>query len=151
MCIRDRNTITWDQGSLSAFAQRSIQVRMQVPPDVGLIGTVLNASVVFSTANTDVIAANNTASTSVTVTGSFDPNDKVATTSSRASDELYFINSDERIGYTIRFQNTGTDTAFNVIVTDTLPATLDPFMFAEVKTTEFSVQSDPGGYIDVHT
>jgi len=24
-------------------------------------------------------------------------------------------------------------------------------MFAEVKTTEFSVQSDPGGYIDVHT
>ncbi len=120
------NTITWDQGSLSAFAQRSIQVRMQVPPDVGLIGTVLNALVVFSTANTDVIAANNTASTSVTVTGSFDPNDKVATTSSRASDELYFINSDERIGYTIRFQNTGTDTAFNVIVTDTLPATLDP-------------------------
>ncbi len=28
--------------------------------------------------------------------------------------------------YTIRFQNTGTDTAFNIVVTDTLPATLDP-------------------------
>ncbi|MBK6882734.1 MAG: DUF11 domain-containing protein [Flavobacteriales bacterium] len=27
--------------------------------------------------------------------------------------------------YTIRFQNTGTDTAFLVVVTDTLPATLD--------------------------
>ncbi|MBK9629212.1 MAG: DUF11 domain-containing protein [Flavobacteriales bacterium] len=26
----------------------------------------------------------------------------------------------------IRFQNTGTDTAFNVVVTDTLPSTLDP-------------------------
>ncbi|MBL0044616.1 MAG: DUF11 domain-containing protein [Flavobacteriales bacterium] len=28
--------------------------------------------------------------------------------------------------YTIRFQNTGTDTAFNIVVTDTLPPQLDP-------------------------
>ena len=47
------------------------------------------------------------------------------TTSTRASDALYFIGQDEWIDYTIRFQNTGTDTAFHVIVTDTLPGTLD--------------------------
>src|SRR5690606_8518432 len=35
----------------------------------------------------------------------------------------------EWIDYTIRFQNTGTDTAFNVLITDTLPAYLDPGSF----------------------
>ncbi|MCB0771544.1 MAG: T9SS type A sorting domain-containing protein, partial [Flavobacteriales bacterium] len=38
----------------------------------------------------------------------------------------YFIDEDEWIDYTIRFQNTGTDTAFTVIISDTLPGTLDP-------------------------
>jgi uncharacterized repeat protein (TIGR01451 family) len=120
------NTITWNQSALGAFHQRAVQVRFQVPPDVGLIGMVLNASVVLTTQNTDAVLANNSASTSVTVTGSYDPNDKLANTSSRASDELYFIDGDEYIDYVIRFQNTGTDTAFNVIITDTLPTTLDP-------------------------
>ena len=120
------NTITWNQSALGAFHQRAVQVRFQVPPDVGLIGTVLNASVVLTTQNTDAVLANNSASTSVTVTGSYDPNDKLANTSSRASDELYFIDGDEYIDYVIRFQNTGTDTAFNMIITDTLPMTLDP-------------------------
>ena len=49
-----------------------------------------------------------------------------AYTSTRASNSLYFINEDDWVDYVIRFQNTGTDTAFNVVVTDTLPSTLDP-------------------------
>ncbi|HNR55934.1 MAG TPA: hypothetical protein PKJ19_12255, partial [Flavobacteriales bacterium] len=59
------------------------------------------------------------------VTGSFDPNDKLARSSSGSS-TTYVIGQDEWIDYTIRFQNTGTDTAFNVLITDTLPTTLDP-------------------------
>ncbi|HRH71212.1 MAG TPA: SprB repeat-containing protein [Flavobacteriales bacterium] len=120
------STLTWDQAALGAFGQRSIQVRLQVPPDVGLIGTVLDASVTLSCANTDADLANNSAGSSVTVTGSYDPNDKRAQTSSRSSQELYYIDEDEWIDYTVRFQNTGTDTAFTVIITDTLPSTLDP-------------------------
>ena len=120
------NVLTWNQGALGAFVQRSIQVRLQVPPNVGLIGTMLDAMVSLSCANTDADLANNSASASVTVTGSYDPNDKLAQTSSRSSQELYFIDQDEWIDYTIRFQNTGTDTAFTVIITDTLPPTLDP-------------------------
>ncbi|MEZ4738443.1 MAG: hypothetical protein R2818_03585 [Flavobacteriales bacterium] len=64
--------------------------------------------------NLDPDPSNNAASYSTVVTGSYDPNDKPASTSTQASDELYFIDQDEWIDYTIRFQNTGTDTAFNV-------------------------------------
>ena len=63
------------------------------------------------------------------ITSSFDPNDKLASTSSRSSRTLYFIGQDEWIDYTIRFQNTGNDTAFNVVVTDTLSNSLDPASF----------------------
>jgi len=120
------NTITWNQPSLDIFQEREYRIWLQVPPDVGLIGTVIPASAEVSTANTDGDLANNTTNAAITVTGSYDPNDKTAYTSTRASNSLYFINEDEWIDYVIRFQNTGTDTAFNVVVTDTLPSTLDP-------------------------
>ena len=119
------NVLTWNEAALGAFGQRSIQVRLQVPPDVGLIGTALNASVALSTANTDADLQNNTAGTTAVITGSYDPNDKLASTS-LGSNATWLINEDEWIDYTVRFQNTGTDTAFNVVITDTLPATLDP-------------------------
>lgn len=50
-------------------------------------------------------------------------------TSSGYSDAQYFIGTDEWLDYTIRFQNTGTDTAFTVVITDTLPLVLDPLSF----------------------
>jgi len=74
----------------------------------------------------DVLPANNTATSLVTVTGSYDPNDKLANTSHGNSSTVYLIDEDEWVDYTIRFQNTGTDTAFLVVVTDTLPQHLDP-------------------------
>lgn len=120
------NVLTWDQTALGAFAEGTIQVRLQIPPDVGLIGSVLSASVTLSTTNNDADLSNNVVNTNVTVTGSFDPNGKVASTSSGFSNELYYIDEDEWVNYTLRFQNTGTDTAFTVIVTDTLPEMLDP-------------------------
>ena len=64
-----------------------------------------------------------------TVTGSYDPNDKTAVTSSRSAEGLYLIDTDEYLDYTIRFQNTGTDTAFTVVITDTLSADLDMSSF----------------------
>ncbi len=120
------NTLTWNQAQLTPFQQRTISVRFQVPPDVGLIGTDLNTTVSLATTIVDGNLTNNTATLTRTVTGSFDPNDKLATTSSGIGDGTYLLDQDEWIDYTIRFQNTGTDTAFHVIITDTLPSTLDP-------------------------
>ena len=120
------NMLTWNESALGAFQERSIQVRLQVPPNIGLIGTTLAASVAFSSANADADLTNNSASAFVVVTASLDPNEKVAGTSSHWSNDLYYIDVDQWVDYTLRFQNTGTDTAFTVIVTDTLPTTLDP-------------------------
>ncbi len=120
------NTITWNNvGSIYYFQHRDISVRLQVPPDVGLLGTDLQATATVTPSAADVNAANNSATVITTVTGSYDPNDKTATTSSAWSSDLYLIDVDQWVDYTIRFQNTGTDTAFTVVITDTLPATLD--------------------------
>ncbi|MBK8497776.1 MAG: hypothetical protein IPL52_02895 [Flavobacteriales bacterium] len=120
------NTITWNNaGGLYYFQHRDISVRLQVPPDVGLIGTDLQTTATVTPNAADVNAANNSATVITTVTGSYDPNDKTATTSSAWSRDLYYIDVDQWIDYTIRFQNTGTDTAFTVVITDTLPTTLD--------------------------
>ncbi|MGK0364599.1 MAG: putative repeat protein (TIGR01451 family) [Saprospiraceae bacterium] len=58
------------------------------------------------------------------VRGSFDPNDKQATP--RGIGEENFISPNTDIQYRIRFQNTGTDTAFRVVLRDTLSPFLDP-------------------------
>ncbi|MBK7940537.1 MAG: hypothetical protein IPJ87_01420 [Flavobacteriales bacterium] len=111
------NTITWNNaGALYYFQHRDISVRLQVPPDVGLIGTDLQATATVTPNAADVNAANNSATVITTVTGSYDPNDKTATTSSAWSRDLYYIDVDQWIDYTIRFQNTGTDTAFTVVM-----------------------------------
>lgn len=56
-------------------------------------------------------------------TGSYDPNDIQATPEGVGASHL--LEPNIPIEYKIRFQNTGTDTAFNVVILDTLPASLD--------------------------
>jgi uncharacterized repeat protein (TIGR01451 family) len=119
------NTITWNQTPLTAWQSRNYTINFQVPPDVGLLGYELVATASVTTANTDGDLNNNTSTNLRTITGAYDPNDKLAYTSNGSTD-VWQINEDEWIDYTIRFQNTGTDTAFNVVITDTLPANLDP-------------------------
>jgi uncharacterized repeat protein (TIGR01451 family) len=120
------NTITWNLPGIGAYASSDRWIRFQVPPDIGLIGTMLTATANVTTTNTDAAPANNTWTAQQVITAAYDPNDKRARTSTGQSDEVYFIDADEWIDYTIRFQNTGTDTAFTVVITDTLPGTLDP-------------------------
>jgi uncharacterized repeat protein (TIGR01451 family) len=55
--------------------------------------------------------------------GSYDPNDKQAMPVGYGSE--HFIEPGTEIEYMIRFQNTGTDTAFNVAIRDTLSEYLD--------------------------
>lgn len=58
------------------------------------------------------------------VVGPFDPNDKQAIPTGFGDDNNILPNTD--LDYTIRFQNTGTDTAFRVVIVDTLTTHLDP-------------------------
>ncbi len=55
--------------------------------------------------------------------GSYDPNDKNA--SPKGYRDLHQIKANTNLEYTIRFQNTGTDTAFNIFIIDTISNNLD--------------------------
>lgn len=57
------------------------------------------------------------------VIGSWDPNDKAAKPTGAQSEN--FIEANTPIEYTIRFQNTGTDTAFTVVIKDELSKELN--------------------------
>jgi len=59
------------------------------------------------------------------VSAAYDPNDKVGYPIGFGS--LHEIAPNQELEYRIRFQNTGTDTAFNVVIRDTLPQELDVF------------------------
>lgn len=56
--------------------------------------------------------------------GAYDPNDKAATP--RGVGDEHYILPGTPLDYRIRFQNTGTDTAFTVVIRDTLDAWLEP-------------------------
>ncbi len=56
--------------------------------------------------------------------GSFDPNDKQGFPNGHGDEHFILPGTD--IEYLIRFQNTGTDTAFTVVIRDTLSQFLDP-------------------------
>lgn len=70
------------------------------------------------------------------IIGSFDPNDKSAAPKG-VGDAAHIIAPNTQLDYRIRFQNTGTDTAFTVVVRDTLDEGLD------LSTLEIGVSSHP--------
>ena len=143
------NVITWNVAELNAFQIASLSVQVELPPDPLLIGQALVNSFSASTAFTETDLLNNTINKAVTVTASFDPNDKLAMTSSGYSNEYFYIDQDEWIDYTIRFQNTGTDTAFTVVITDTLNAELDMASFEQgLASHPFSVSFKPDRVVE---
>ncbi len=64
-----------------------------------------------------------------TITGSYDPNDKQALPIGLT--DAHYVRAGTSIDYTIRFQNTGTDTAFKVVLVDTLDSSLDISTFMQ--------------------
>lgn len=78
------------------------------------------------------------------VTGSYDPNDKQALPT--GLEEAHYIPRNTQLKYTIRFQNTGTDTAFTVILRDQLSEHLDVTSFRPGASSHpYSVQLEGTG------
>lgn len=66
----------------------------------------------------------------MTILDSYDPNDKAAIPAGITDDHL--VKAGTPLKYTIRFQNTGSDVAYKVVVVDTLDANLDMSTFTEI-------------------
>ncbi|HEY0978435.1 MAG TPA: hypothetical protein VGE21_13260 [Flavobacteriales bacterium] len=119
------NVVVWDMAALGAYANTGMYVQLQVPADPGLLGQMWTHSVSATQPLAESNPTNNTTTAQGIFTGSYDPNDKQVQTSSRSNADLYLVEVDEYLDYTIRFQNSGTDTAFTVVITDTLDLDLD--------------------------
>jgi hypothetical protein len=87
------------------------------------IDTELNNSAYLTMAEADSIVENDTAVYMPSVTGSFDPNDKLVSYQGIFNEG--YVSDSTSFDYTINFQNTGNDTAFNVVVVDVMPTALD--------------------------
>ncbi|MBU0488034.1 MAG: hypothetical protein KKD31_08805 [Bacteroidetes bacterium] len=127
------NILTWDFSNLEPGESRNTNVTLNIPPTTP-IGTVLHYEASVYPIIGDTTPPDNVKQLIETVTGSFDPNDKQA-------DPLQIspgmLANNQEVTYTIRFQNTGNDTAFNVHIIDTLSANLD------IPTFEFLSASHP--------
>jgi uncharacterized repeat protein (TIGR01451 family) len=116
--------IVWQLSSISNFQSTAAAVTLLVPISTPL-GTPLTATVNMQATTAESNLANNTASTTHIVTGSFDPNMKTA----ESPPASFIPATDGLFNYTIQFQNTGNDTAFNIEVIDTLDSDLDVITF----------------------
>ena len=85
--------------------------------------TVLSNTGVLLQAVPDDVTSNDTTVYEPVVTGSYDPNDKLVSYQGAYTEG--YVYDTTNFEYTIRFQNTGTDTAFNILVTDPISSHLD--------------------------
>ena len=115
------DTIIWENVSLDLFEKQAFHVEFQVPPSIP-VGTPLTYEAWVIGIHGDSTLLDNYTQWTEIVRSSYDPNDKLVNKSTLPP--VYDVEKD-RLIYTIRFQNTGTDTAFTVIVKDEIPANLN--------------------------
>ena len=119
------NTATWIFTDLQPGDCLTQQIILDIPTTAQL-GDILSGSLEITSDGDDFDPNNNFKSWNQVVVTSYDPNDKqVFTTSSEDQFGGMIYESDTTLFYQIRFQNTGTDTAFAVVLRDTLDEALD--------------------------
>ena len=112
------NSFTWNYTNLQPFETREIKIVFNVnsPMETPAVnnGDVLNYTTTITTTNTDRTPTDNIFALDQTVVGSYDPNDKTClqgTTITPTEVGNY-------VHYVIRFENTGTYPAENIVVKD---------------------------------
>jgi uncharacterized repeat protein (TIGR01451 family) len=117
-------SVTISYATLAPFEIRSFDVEMQIPtiPAVTL-GDLLTNVAVISPVTNDLTPSNNTSTSVQIIIGSYDPNDKMESRGEFINPAAFGPN--DYFFYTVRFENTGTASAINVRIEDTLDAQLD--------------------------
>ncbi|MBL7740645.1 MAG: T9SS type A sorting domain-containing protein [Chitinophagaceae bacterium] len=138
--------IVWNFTSLSPSMSESIDVRFRVSP-ADTLGQILKSYVTANPVAGDFNPGNNTDSTYHIVTGSYDPNDKRVTPDGAISTD--FVSTGKYLDYVIRFQNTGTDTAFTVVLKDTLSNKVEISSFEMLSASHnYSVNMKGNGIVE---
>lgn len=115
--------ITWSYSALFPGISRTFTILFSTLPSTPL-GTRLSSTATIFPISGDAHPANNVYTLNEIVKGSFDPNDISVEPSGNITSEE--VTNEDSLTYTIRFQNTGTDTALTVRIADTLSPNLNP-------------------------
>lgn len=117
-------TITWTTDSIAPGYEVHYNALFNLPAPTPLGSLLVNSATITGTVGTlEFDFSDNTSILHKTVIGSFDPNDKKVTPEGLGAtgDVLHNTHFD----YRIRFQNTGTASAINIFVMDTIDSNLD--------------------------
>lgn len=121
-------TLSWNLPPLAPNATRTLNVFTKLPP-TAILGDSIRSNANISIPSIDVNPSNNKGYYARLITGSYDPNDKEVLPKGTGQDGLLSVKDTSKFVYRIRFQNSGTDTAFTVVVRDTLDPSFDPGTF----------------------
>jgi uncharacterized repeat protein (TIGR01451 family) len=130
------DTIFWDIGTMQPFTDTVISANFLLPGAGNVIGFVAGA---HSLDSNNVIQNTSSYEKIWQVLCAWDPNDKQVSPPGVLNE--HFTLMSDTLEYLIRFQNTGNDTAFTVIVRDTLDANLDLSTF-EILGSSHSMQTE---------
>lgn len=119
----DGQNIYWSYEDLGYFEDASLAVTVLVP-GFDSFGDTLMSYFIIEIDSLDEPVFTNMDSLEQVVQGPVDPNDKTARPAGMGP-LGYIAPETETLEYLIRFQNTGTDTAINVVIKDQLDANLD--------------------------
>ena len=119
------DSLIWALGELQPLEEGIITLKFDLAPDPNLIGTILKMSSYISPFVNDSAILNNFDSTLVEILGPFDPNDKMVIPAGEGDFGNLIVDQVDHFDYNIRFQNVGTDTAFKVVIIDTIDTDLD--------------------------
>ncbi len=112
------NQFTWNYSNLQPFETRTIDLvfNMNSPMETPAVngGDVLIYTATITSANTDELPSDNTFTLNQTVVNSFDPNDITCLEGAKVSTSKI----GDYVHYMIRFENTGSANATNIVVKD---------------------------------
>jgi uncharacterized repeat protein (TIGR01451 family) len=112
------NVISWNIGTIPAYSSGYRYANFLVPTTLPLGTTVIDSAWIEPMTG-DCNLANNSATYKDTCVGSWDPNDKTAFPAGNTDTSVKVID------YLVRFQNTGTAPAHNVVIVDSIENNLD--------------------------
>jgi len=115
------DTIRWNFTNLNPLQTRRFTMHAYNPPNLTWVGFRANLTI---TDGGGVPQNFQTIDGADLVRCSFDPNDKAVVP--EGVDSVYhYVHMTDTLQYTIRFQNTGNDTAYTVVIRDTIDRSLD--------------------------
>jgi len=140
------NLLRWDYtNTINLKGSKSFRIEL-APPTSAKQGTPFELIAEVDAIN-DVNPINDIAVWNSKIVASYDPNDKLVNKSN------YYSISDQNkeLIYNIRFQNTGTDTAFDVTIRDTLSKAIDPTSIRVVNASHpYQLRMKKLGFLEVY-